>query len=155
VTLEEKNVFIKRPYNFFLLASVLLALGAFYIPRQILDIHLHDTYYVISVTYLFWAIALMFLFAWVGYKLTNRYLLTKYLTWFHVASTLIVVMILLTTKLWHDNPVQTNERGPLSFRKLFETQQKQHIIPITISILFMAGQIGYFINLLGGLLRRR
>jgi hypothetical protein len=154
-TLVKKKVFVNRPYDLFLLTSVLLVLSSFCMLGQTLDIHLHDTYYVFPAVYLIWTTALIFLFAWTVYKLTNRFLLTKYLTWFHVAATLIVLLMLIISKLWYNEPVLTNEREPLSFRKLFEIQRKEQITAVTISILFIAGQIGYFLNLVGGLFRRR
>ena len=121
---------------------------------QTLDVHLHDTYYVFPAIYLFWTTALAFLLAWTVYKLTNRFLLTKFLTWFHVATTLIFLIILISANLWRDNPIPANGE-PLAFVKAFESQKRTNTIVATISIIFLAGQIGYLINLIAGLFRRR
>ena len=154
MTSRTRGVFIDRPYDFFLLTSALLLLGSVFMLGQTLDVHLHDTYYVFPAVYLFWTIALAFLLAWTVYKLTNRFLLTKILTWFHVVTTLIFLIILMTANLWRDNPIPANGE-PLDFEKFFESRQKTNTIVAAISILFLAGQIGYFINLLAGLFRRR
>jgi hypothetical protein len=154
MTSRIRSVFIYRPYNFFLLTSALLLLGSVFIPGQTLDMHLHDTYYVFPAVYLFWTIALAFLLAWTVYKLTNRFLLTKFLTWFHIVTTLIFLIILMIANLWRDNPIPSNGE-PLAFGKFFESQQRTNTIMAIISILFLAGQIGYFINLIAGLFRRR
>ena len=145
----------KRPYNLFLFTSILLLLASICMLGQTLDIHLHDTYYIFPATYFALTIALIFLIAWTIYKLTGKYLLTKYLTWFHVLATLIVAITLMTRQLWHDNPISTNNKPPVAFKSFFEIQRKDYFIALTISLLFVAGQIGYIINIVGGLIRRR
>ena len=142
MTLVGKSVFTNRPYNLFLLAAVLLVVSSFLMLEQTLDIHLHNTYYVFPTAYLIWAIALILLLAWTIYKLINQFLLTKYLTWFHVVATLIVLLVLLFSNLWYSPPVPTNSTQPLYFTEV-------------LKILFIAGQIGFLINFVGGLFRRR
>ena len=144
-----------KPYDLFLVTALGLFVSSFFSFSQTLDIHLHDTYYVISANYFFWTFALIFFVGWAIYKLTNRFLLTKYLTWVHIILTLIVLAILMTITLWHDLIIPPIKNEAVSFATLTKESRLQTIIALSITTIFIAGQIAYIINLLGGLIKRK
>ena len=64
--------FRERPYNLLLLSAILILIASFFSFEQTLDIHLHDTYFVITLRQIFRYATIALLVLWVLYKLTNR-----------------------------------------------------------------------------------
>lgn len=122
---------------------------------QSIDVHLHDTYLVIAVNYLIWALAVLFFIAWVVYKLTDKFLWTKKLTWTHVLLTTLVLVLLSTISFWHDKISPSIKRDAINYQNIIDDQKRECIIAYPIMIIFISGQIAYFINLIIGLIRRR
>ncbi len=46
----------KRPHNFLLLTVILFLIASLFVSNQALDIHLHDTYFVLSLSHIVWPI---------------------------------------------------------------------------------------------------
>ncbi len=122
---------------------------------QSLDLHIHDTYFVIETNYFIWAIALIFFIAWGLYKLTDKILLTKKLIWLHVLTTIFVFIFLAIVEFWHDKIIPPIKRETISFKDIFEDQKREQIIGQTIAIIFIIGQLSYVVNLVGGIFKRR
>ena len=99
--------------------------------------------------------SLIFLLAWVLYKVINKFLLTKYLSWFHVLTTIIILILLLTANVWHDKLMPPLKREYYSWETLQQDQLRERKVYLPIAIIFVVGQIAYFVNLLGGLVKRR
>lgn len=87
----KQNLF--RPYNFLTILGMLFITISFFLPSSTLDVHFHDTFYVIAYPHFFWFIAILFLFFALFYKITSRILLSKYLSWIHI----ILMIISLST----------------------------------------------------------
>jgi hypothetical protein len=66
-----------RPYNLLFIEAITLLVASFFTLNETLDIHLHDTYYIIPTTYAGWAIVLFLLILWLIYLFTNRWLFSK------------------------------------------------------------------------------
>lgn len=145
-----KSSFKKQPYNIFILAALLLFIISFFPGGGVIDIHLHDTMVVISMTHFFWALSIVLLLVWMIYLFTNNILLTKYLTWIHIIATLIVLIVLISAMLSEDEPRHEN----ITWKTIENDLRKEEIIIQTFSILFLIGQIAFIINLLGGFCRR-
>lgn len=123
---------------------------------QSLDLHIHDTYFIIPTNYFIWTIALIFFLAWGFYKFIDKILWTKKLIWLHVLTTIFVVIYFATIEPWHDKIMPTiKTTDVVSLQKVFEDQKGEHIIALTISIIFIVGQLSFFVNLVGGLFKRR
>lgn len=143
-----------QPYLLFLLTAVVLIIASFFRFGQSVDIHLHDTYLVIDVNYFIWALAVLFLIAWVIYKLTEKLLWTKKLTWTHVLLTILVLILLSTIVLWHNKILPPIKRDVISYQDIIDDQKREKIIAYPIMIVFVSGQIAYFINLIVGLIKK-
>ena len=123
---------------------------------QSLDLHIHDTYFIISTNYFVWTISLIFFLVWGLYKLTDKILWTKKLIWLHVLTTIFVLIFFATIEAWHDKIMPTiKTTDVVSLQKVFEDQKREQIIALTISIIFIVGQLSFFVNLVGGLFKRR
>jgi cytochrome c oxidase subunit I len=77
----------KKPHAFLFLAAVLLIIASFFSEASI-DIHLHDTYFIIANRHLYWAIALLLLILALLYRALRNILFSKILTWLHIIVTL-------------------------------------------------------------------
>lgn len=146
---------IDQPYFLFLLTGFFLIITTFFLSGQSVDFHLRDTYFVVSVSYFIWALAGLFFIAWAIYVLTEKFLWTKTLTWTHVLITIIILVLLLTIGFWHDKILPPIKRDSLSYQNIIEDQKREAVIAYPIVTVFILGQIAYFVNLIGGLIKRR
>ena len=87
-----KRRIINQPYFLFLLTGIILIITTFFTFGQSVDLYLGDTYFLVAINYFIWALAGLFLIAWTVYKLTNKSLWTKKLTWTHVLTTIFVLI---------------------------------------------------------------
>ncbi len=149
-----KKSIMKHPYQLFLLAALFLFVFSFLTRENSVDIHLHDTMFVISTRYIIWALAIIFILAWAVYKLTNEILWTKYLSWFHVVSTLFILAMLLTIRVWHDKLLPPIERDFTSWQTYQEDLEREMKVYLPIAILFLAAQAAFMINLLVGAIKK-
>lgn len=146
-----KTILSNQPYSLFVLAALILLAISLFVRERIIDIHAHDTMYVITLAYILWAITILFLLIWTIYKLAAKILLSNYLTWFHVIVTLAFFFFLIIISLVPATPpVQELNRD----NRRQEIQREQ-IIYGSILVLFIVAQICFLVNLVGGLLRGR
>ena len=145
---------LTHPYDLFLLTTLLLLVYSFFLHDQTFDFHIHDTYFVVATKIFFWFLAFLFLLAWGLYKLTNRVLLTTYLTWLHVATTIIFLCFFMTMYFWHDKIFQPIDPSAISRRTLPQDFKREKTAYLLFIIIFIAGQIAYGINFIGGLIKR-
>lgn len=148
-----KASLFNKPYNLFLFTSLVLFICSFFIKEQSQDINLHDTYIVISTSYIFKGLAIIFLLGWMLYKVTNKYLLNIYLTWFHVLTTIVILILFITANFWHDKLLPPAKRKFVSWQTLEEDQYREMKIYLPIIIIFIAAQVAYITNLLGGIIK--
>ena len=144
-----------EPYSLFFLTGIVLFILSFFMWGQSLDLHIHDTYFVIATNYFIWTIALLFFVVWGLYKLTYKILWTKKLIWLHVLTTLFAFIILATFDVWHDKIIPPIKREAISVANIFEDQKREKVIALIIGIIFIVGQLSYIVNLIGGIFRRR
>lgn len=130
---------IKRPYHLLLITATLLFIVSFWHKNDSIDFHLHDTYFVFSGVY--YVMSLFFLSCWGIYRLTEKFLLTKYLTWLHVIITISILIYCLTPDFYKTAPVSYVELG--SYNWYYQ-----------IAAVLVGAQIGFVVNLLGGLIRK-
>ena len=86
----------QKPYNLLLGTALFLVLTSFWSLKQnnSVEIHLHDTYFVIAHTHVFGLLAISALFVWALYLLTNKMLYSQTLTWTHVIITTVTLLLL-------------------------------------------------------------
>jgi cytochrome c oxidase subunit 1 len=87
--------FRKRPYHLLLLTALIILMASFFASNETLDIHLHDTYFIIALTNLFAGISVLLLILWLLYLFTSRLLFSNMLTWIHILSTTIAFLLLV------------------------------------------------------------
>ena len=108
-----------------LITAGLLFILSFLHLTESIDIHLHDTYFVFRGSTLYWGISLLFLLFWGIYRLTDKYLLTTYLTWLHVVITITGLVY--------------------CFIVFFPSSR--------VLVVLIAAQLGFVVNVLGGLIK--
>ena len=141
---------LNQAYFLFILIVTILILISIFLRERLIDIHIHDTKFVISLMPVLWIISVTLILGWAIYRLTNKFLLTKYLTWFHVIATLLVFIFFIGVCLWQN----TSPTQEVSWKSLEEELQREQKIFLTISIVFILAQTAFIINLVGGFLRR-
>jgi heme/copper-type cytochrome/quinol oxidase subunit 1 len=151
MTARLKTTLLNQPYFvFIIIASILLPIS-FFLKERTADIHVHDTLFVIPLMHILWIIIIALFLAWAIYRFTDKVLLTKYLTWFHVIATLVALIFFISACLGQN----ISPRQELSWKSLEKELQREQKIYLTISIVFVLAQIAFIINFVGGILRRR
>ena len=145
--------FLNQPYNLFLLTSIILiAFSVVFIGQQF-DLTFHDAYYVFPLPYLYITLGAIFFLGWTIYKLSKSILLNKTLTWVHVISTLVVVIVLIVLALDYDNLFPPIKRSAVNWYTEQSDLKKLEIVILPASILFLFGQFFFIINLVFGTIK--
>lgn len=149
--------FKKQPYNLLLLTAILILIASFFVHNQALDMHLHDTYFIISLSHLFWTIILFLLLFWILYLLTRHILFSKLLIWVHVLLLVLTSLSLMAILFYSIHQgIAGSPRRYYDFSNWEATEQ----IPVLITgivMLFIAVILGlfmYIINLTMGVIKR-
>lgn len=149
--------FKRRPYHLLLLTAILFFIATFFVNNQALDMHLHDTYFIISLPHLFWLIIILLLIFWMLYLFTKRILFSKVLTWTHIVL-LVLTSISLVPILFYSN-FQGKARSPRRYYDInnWETMAQPDGLAKGIVVIFGAiflGVLIYVINFIMGLIKR-
>lgn len=133
--LKKKSAIIKkfRPlYNLFVPGGLLYLSLSFFPTEHTLDIHLHDTVYIIEVILIFRAIAFVLIGFWILYLLSNKILALGILTKVHVIATLMLTMYItlpfVVESFWH--PMDTH-------REIFSYLYTNNLLTIAIVVFLM------------------
>lgn len=138
---------------------VLISFGSF--TEQSLDIHLHDTYFVIAFRHILLILALILWIIWGTYKLLNRFLYSEMLTRIHVVTT--VLLFLVNTILLFGNFTMSivNNGAPRrynyysgwsSVKNMFDLYGTETKFLLLASVVLLLGQLIFPINLTLGLI---
>ena len=148
-----------RPYNLLLLAGIVFVLSSLFTFNQnsTVDIYLHDTYYIIGRTYILWLLTFLTLFIWALYIMTNKFLLSKALTWVHVIITILTLLLLIGTLFFGYNFTKLTTRRYMDYSnwKSFDAYAKYSKAIAVIVIALFLGQVVYVVNFIGGLFKGR
>ena len=137
---------IDKPHLPFLIAIPIIILIGIFSGDTILDINVHDTYYVISYLHLSIIISILFVIIGIGYWImlkANRQL-SKWLNWTHIGLTFGGALIAWSlTKFYRT--------------KIMEYQYNSNLtLIITLIILLITiGQVIFPINIIYGLIKNK
>src|SRR5688572_4819771 len=120
-----------------------------------IDIHVHDTYFVIAQAHFLWVFVFILWILWSLYFLTRKVLYSKSLTWIHVIITLLAVLLLLFLMYFSSNIFSLESRRFLDFSSLNSFNRNYGTMRWMVYSLFALffGQFLFLINLGVGLVR--
>jgi heme/copper-type cytochrome/quinol oxidase subunit 1 len=133
-----------------------LVLASFTLTQdRTIDIHLHDTYYVIAQGHVFIFLAFIVWFLWFLYLLTRKVLYSKTLTWIHVVTTLLTLLFLLSLLNFGGDIFNLSSRRYLdasNWTTFNRYEQGMRRIAYTLIVLLL-GQIVFVVNLIVGIIK--
>ena len=147
----------QSPYNLLLYAGLVLISTSFFIDQnKTLDIHVHDTYFIIAQAQLYWLFAFIVWVLWFLHLITRKLLYSKFLIWAHLIITLFTV-VYLGFLLYFANDLHKIPVRPYSNDSVWKAydayKRNKRLIEIT-TIALIFGQITFLCNLVAGLNNR-
>jgi hypothetical protein len=141
---------IYRPYHLFLLAGVSLMISALIVKNDTIDIHIHDTYFVLTRPFLFWVLAILTYFLWGIYLVAGNVLLASTLTWLHVGLTLFAITLFICLPFFSSHKRYMDLSASTSFNRFDSTS----LILTCVAFTLLVAQVLFFINIIGGIIKR-
>jgi heme/copper-type cytochrome/quinol oxidase subunit 1 len=91
------NILKQKPYHILLIIAAIITLLSIAVinPSAAIDIHTHDSYFIIAIQHIFWLVALVAICFWIMYFIFRKLIFSNNLTWIHVVVTSIALLILL------------------------------------------------------------
>jgi len=147
----------KNPENLLFFSGTILFVLSFIVFNQSIDIHLHDTYFVINRALIFRLLSITVFLIWVLYKVTSKLLFSNRLSRIHIIATLSAVGMLILFmysggKLLNPTPIRYFDYSNWDFNEVNSDYTKALLIFFWIT---MAAQITYVINLICGINKKR
>ena len=149
----QATTLFKTSYNYLLFAGFLLVVFSFF-DHEAMDFHYPDTYFVIANSIIYMVVAAVLVFIWCIYYLLRKVLLAKWLSWLHVVSITVCLVIIFTANFWYQPIPSTLPRRYYAYSQRFTEDEKRLLVVfIPLTILFLAGQVAFFINTIGGCIK--
>ncbi|MEO6001256.1 MAG: hypothetical protein ABIN89_30675 [Chitinophagaceae bacterium] len=142
---------IKYPEKLFFVIGIITLLLSFLVFNQTLDIHIHDTYFIIDHRTLYRSLAFLAFFYGLLYKWTKTILFSPFLTWAHFILTIIAVFLIIIES--SRNVYTQRSYGNDMWQNTEQWRTSQMRIS-TITFTLIAVQLTYFTNLVGGLIKK-
>lgn len=142
-----KKIF-HQPFDLFLFTAMLLLFFSFIPAERTVDIHLHDTMYVISVAMFLQVNAIFLLLVWGACRLLKKFLQKKYLTWIQVIGTLLPVILFVLICLGQEDP-----KTKYDIQTYRDEIGRARLYVGTLAITFLTGQFSFLLNLLLGIIK--
>jgi hypothetical protein len=143
---------MKQFYILYVIPGILglfLFIVSFFTNNQTVDIHIHDTYFVIAQSYFLAIVGLLLLFIWMLYAITKRILWKKSLSVIHIFLSLLFLLFLATLPLWYHIPTIKASFDEAMWRE-FRNFQKLNTLIVLVIFSFILVQLIYFVNLFTG-----
>lgn len=135
-------------YFIFLIAGTILALVGLFSGSSTLDIHVHDTYFVIAYQQIYFLIALLMFFYGAVYYFCNGFILSTFLAWLQLIALTGFICFLLFFR------TANGAYPPMPRRYIDLRPLEKFNAGISISIiLFLIANLFLIINLGGGVIR--
>lgn len=154
---------VKRPYHLLSLTAILVLIASFFAADRTLDLHMNDTYFVIAVTHVCWAVIILLFFFWILYLLTKPLLFSRVLTWTHILLTAAGSLVLLIIAFYADRYYREGFAGMP--RRYYDYSNLEAFISyisydqlarsvLIVILLFVSGIIAYLANLTTGIIKK-
>lgn len=149
----------QRPYHLFLWTAILFFLFGLCCHDSVIDIHLHDTYYVFHFTYFIWTLSIFLLVFWILYLATKSILISKKLSWTHLILTIIGCIFILIIPYFLTNSYEGLAGMSRRYHDIgqseayFDFDDTTRTAVITIIVLAI-GQLAFVLNFVIGLFKR-
>ncbi|WP_416438447.1 hypothetical protein [Phnomibacter sp. MR] len=150
--INKKNPLKRLLPRHLLLASgiLLLVIAALFIDASsVLDIHLHDNYYIIAHQQHIYLFAILSLALWALHWFYRRLLFLRWLNWLHVLLSFVSLWVLTVALL--TNVHEYTDTANSNFEAM---QQLQEAVAIVVLLLLLA-QIIFVTHFLLGLFRKK
>lgn len=129
---------------------LLIILAAFFTNgSSVLDIHLHDTYYIVAHQQLIYLFAILSLALWALHWFCRRLLFLRWLNWLHVLLSFVSLWVLTVALL--TNVHEYTDTANSNFEAM---QQLQEAVAIVVLLLLLA-QLIFVTHILPGLFRKK
>ena len=139
-------MFRTQPYHFFLLLIIVFGCLAIFSGDRTIDIHLHDTYYVIAFTHFYLASAIILATIWLLSVAFRKIFLSAFLSWVHVIA-IIAFFAYVFYYLWQQH------NSPRSYIDVSAWQRDALIQRIAV-FSFLTGLLALLINMVGGVVTK-
>lgn len=139
---------LSQPYHLLLVVGLLTAFLSLFCKAETIDIHIHDTYYILGARFMLLAPSVLLLLLCVLYTMASGILLSNKLTRLHIIITIIMAAPIITIPLW-----TVFYRHSFVGYDTFSHSQIQDIVAISF-LLLIAGQFLFVANLVGGVISR-
>ena len=144
----------QKPYRLLLYIGLLFSIISPFLlnSKKTVDIHLHDTYFILSSAHIFLVLSIFSFTTWIVYILTNKILFSNTLTLIHI---IISVLTLFHFAFISFIAMDVNlPRGKYQNFEGWKSYGKYSVFTRSISltiVVFLFGQLTYTINLLARL----
>ncbi|RPD38417.1 hypothetical protein [Chitinophaga barathri] len=152
--------YLSRPdIQLLIIAAIVVILGQLQVANSAIDIHLHDTYFVIALSHLAWAYAIFLVMEAGLYTTTSWFRQWRWLQIFHIFSLVLLPLTFIVMSGYHYEPEPGMPRRYFDYNNYSELAvMRLQFLPwfVTASLLiFLAGQIGFVVNIVAGFFRGR
>ena len=141
----------KIPYSLFLFTGLIFIIPGFLYPKQTIDIHFHDTYFVIANLQFFTAFIMLYLFFWIAYSVANHITYKRSLVWLHYFLMTISTAVILSFILF--GSLGSRYVG-VDFNYVWNRFSKFQFVAGIAFIVLLFSQLIFLINLIIGIIRR-
>jgi len=143
----------QKPYNLFLPIAVGLFLIGLFNFSAPLEIHLHDTYYVLRLAHLFIVPATLLAVLWLIAYFTEKYMFSKILTWIHVLLSVAAAIFLIATVFSAYKEPAPLPETPKTTEAYLEYAKREAWSTAGAIIAFLFAQLIQLVNLILGLIK--
>jgi heme/copper-type cytochrome/quinol oxidase subunit 1 len=145
------KVLTDKPHLIFFITIPIIMLIGILSGDSVLDINVHDTYYVITHFHLAILISILFGIIGVGYWIIKKAYgkLSKWLNWIHIGLTFGGIIFIFTLSQLYREPKTDTILSDFDFN------QNLDIITFITLLITIFGQVIYPVNLIRGILKKQ
>lgn len=140
-----------RPYHLVLAAGLLTAFLSLFCKAETIDVHIHDTYYILGSNHILLVSSVSLLLMWLLYAGVSRILFSNKLVWLHVVITIVTIAFIIAILLW----IGFYDKLYIVDFSAFGDVPIQYTVLAISFLLLIAGQLLFVVNLVGGIISRQ